>query len=95
MAVRSAINFRLTVIGDGTDVNYAVLVATAPWFITDINPGWQVSQPLPAGVINVSSSDAQAVTAALSALNTLVTFTWPTAIPAGDVVNVYGTFTYS
>ena len=96
MAAKSAIYWRLTVVGDGADTTYAATIATAPFVVTDILvPGFDLAAPMPNGVIDLSSSDGQAVTAALSAMNTICTFTWPIAIPAGDIVNVYGKFTYA
>lgn len=87
--MKTLVNFLVRVMGDGVSTTSAIALATAP-----INADAPVSMAsvVPTGVISLSSSDGQAVTAAI--LAGVCTLTWPLAVPNGKVVEVYGQFVF-
>lgn len=89
MAMKTLINFLIRFVGDGASKTAAVTLAVAP-----VNTATAVSLAslVPTGVIGLTSSDGQAVTATI-ALG-ICTFTWPVPVPDQAIVEVYGQFVF-
>jgi hypothetical protein len=94
MANRPSIEFQIRVKADGTSTTALILNATGPYLFTGtgtLSPGFDISSNAPQTAYNLASSDGQTPTATVGLIS--VTYTWPTAPPAGDVI-LSGSFSF-
>jgi hypothetical protein len=84
--------------GDGTSTSATYNLLTSPFMLSGIASGSGVGMSLtfqvalsnlPSSIEVIGSSDGQTVTGTVGLLGA-ITFTWPTAIPNGDFVTMYG-----
>lgn len=98
MAINSVLHFQITFRGDGTSTSASIAI-TSPTIL--IQPGPYSSgavfipgfnHPAPKGIVNLLSTDGQAINGTLSGGN--IIFTWPVPIDSGTQVTVAGDFEF-
>jgi len=103
MAIKSALDFAIKIIGDGTDGTYVISTATGPFGLTapstaagasEVAPALTLSTLVPNGVVNIASQNGHSVSASV-ALGVLTITYAAVDIPAANEVDVItGLFTF-
>lgn len=96
MAMKAAVRFHITIVGDGSDTNFVATFATSPFVLEmgaapgQLSNAFGLAAPNPTAVDNLSTNNSASVTAVMGAMNATVTFTLTEAPAIHEEVIISG-----
>lgn len=99
MSLRTALDFSLRLVGDGSDTNVVTSFLTGPFVFKpasggEIAPAFSLSQSLPSALTNLAADNGATVSASIGLLGA-ITITLSPAPGNGEVLNVTGTMLFA
>jgi hypothetical protein len=98
MAIKISLDFVIQLRGDGTSEAFSFTFGTAPIGLIDangsINLEFVLATTRPSGVSNFQTSDPNIAVSNGSVTDGVLTLNFSTPIPAGEDLQVYGTFVF-
>src|SRR6266850_3551589 len=103
MALRSALDFAVKIVGDGSDRVYVLSTATGPLGLSapptaagaaQLSPQLSLATLVPTGIVELHSGNNHAVSASLASGVMTITYAVDDALAADEVDTVTGKFTF-